>query len=143
MSWTSKLLSGLPPVFPDSNSRLQGQGSSWWENYISESQMLNKIGYSMETGVLTIQTPVRITPFIYNILIEKGALSPKSFAKIVRLNQSISFFTINSCPKTNLFHTEEWVKLELLDYMEKENVLHCPSYWVCYMFKYLFTILPN
>ena len=39
--------------------------------------------------------------------LEKGALSPKSFAKIVRLNQSISFLTINSCPKTNLFHTEE------------------------------------
>ena len=40
---------------------------------------------------------------------KKGALTPKSFAKIVRLIQSISIFKINSCLKTNLSQTEEWV----------------------------------
>ena len=44
-------------------------------------------------------------------LLEKGALTPKSFAIIVRLSQITLIFKINSCPKTNLFQTEEWVKL--------------------------------
>ena len=39
---------------------------------------------------------------------EKGALTPKSFANIVRLNLNISLFKINSCLKINLFQTEEW-----------------------------------
>ena len=40
-------------------------------------------------------------------LYDKGALTPKSFAKIVRLIQSISIFKINSCLKTKLSQTEE------------------------------------
>ena len=41
------------------------------------------------------------------LCLDKGALTPKSFAKIVCLIQSISIFKINSCLKTNLSETEE------------------------------------
>ena len=40
-------------------------------------------------------------------LIEKGALTPKSFANIVCLNLNLSLFKINSCLRTNLCKTEE------------------------------------
>ena len=36
-------------------------------------------------------------------------MKPRSFAKIVRLIQITSFFKINSCPKTNLSQTEEFL----------------------------------
>ena len=42
------------------------------------------------------------------IWLDKGALTPKSFAKIVCLILNLSFFKINSCPRTNLCKTEEW-----------------------------------
>ena len=46
--------------------------------------------------------------YVFNyFVLEKGALTPKSFANIVRLNLNISLFKINSCLKTNLFQTEE------------------------------------
>ena len=34
--------------------------------------------------------------------LDKGALTPKSFAKIVRTNLNLSFYKINSCLRTNL-----------------------------------------
>ena len=39
--------------------------------------------------------------------LDKGALTPKNFANIVRLTLNLSFFKINSCLRTNLCKTEE------------------------------------
>ena len=41
-------------------------------------------------------------------LLDKGALTLKSFANILRLHLNLSFFKINSCLRTNLCKTEEW-----------------------------------
>ena len=58
---------------------------------------------------LILVSPTLFFPgFCAIILLEKGALTPKSFAIIVRLSQITLIFKINSCPKTNLFQTEEW-----------------------------------
>ena len=60
-AWTSNLLSGLPPVLPDSNYKLCGQGLMVKMTF-RRAKCLAKVVHTMETGVLNIPTPVSMTP---------------------------------------------------------------------------------